>query len=512
MNKKLIGGAIAGVIISIGAIFGFMQMNKDYIGGNVLHLPYKSTDDGNDMKLVTPWVNNMMPTLLLFRTLLLPDKDLFYNFKPNLASSIDVLEDGLLYQVNFNTGNKWSDGVEITLEDVIWSIENVVKVQRANPYYFKAFGLIESMEVDGNKLNIRVSQQSNIVKPFLAQLAIMPKHAMKDIPMEEIHTTDYWFNPVASGMYRVGEYSRDKYYKLVHNENYNGTKPKIEEVYLHNTLVSTHKYDHFSTHNISEMMNFRALRNYQEYPLDMVYYRYLAFNIGGTGDGYHNPAMEDKRIRQAICMAIDRDKLLHNVYVGYGRVVNGAGLADEYGPHSYNPIKAKELIAQSGYDLKRPLRFGYYNMDNTTQEFLQAAKKMLEEVGFIVELLPQQGAQKLIVERQYDFYLKGFGATRPIEWFEEYSNPIMKSIMGYQGELADLVAKANVTSDKVAYDNLLKEAVRIEDNLLYKFPLFNLTQTVYINIDRLQLPKNTSFGNHYYLQDYNFENWEIKKQ
>ncbi len=511
MQKKIIAGVVA-LCIAVGAIYSVMQMNKEYIGGNVLNLPYKTVDNGEDMMLVIPWITSMLPSHLMYRSLLLPGHDFFFESKPDLATSVDILEDGLLYQVNFIEGNKWSDGIEITLEDVIWSIENVTTVPRANPYYTKAFGLIESMEIDGNKLNIRIKEKSGIVKPFLAQLAILPKHMLGNLSPEELVSTEFWFHPVTSGMYKVEEYKLDTYYKLTHNEYYTGKKPKIETVYLHNGVVSTVKFDYYSTNNISDMMTYRAMRSYQEHPIEMIYYRYIVFNVGGTGDGYFNEFMADKRIRQAICMSFDRDKLLHDVYVGFGNVVNGAGAVNAYGPYRYNPTRAKELIAESGYDLSRPLRFGYYNMDKTTQDFLEAAKKQLEEVGFIVELTPQAGAQKLLVERQYDFYLKGFGATRSAEWFEEYSNHLMTSIMGYKGDFADILAQLNETTDPARYNVLLNEAVAIENDLILKYPLFNLTQSAYINTDRLSVPKGLRIMNFYYLFDYDFANWEIKKQ
>ncbi len=150
--------------------------NKEYIDGNVLHLPWILAVEEDTPRLVSPWVNNGLIAHLMYRTLLLPDVSLTDKFKPDLASKIEILEEGLLYNVHFNAGNKWSDGIEITLDDVIFSIETVSKVNRTNLIYSNNFKLIDSLEVNGNILSIRMKEKAAMMLPTLAQLAIMPKH------------------------------------------------------------------------------------------------------------------------------------------------------------------------------------------------------------------------------------------------------------------------------------------------------------------------------------------------
>ncbi len=497
----------------VGAVFIFFN-NKEYIDGNVLNLPYKITDMTEGMRLTSPWVNNILSAHLMFRTLLLPDYTLFNNFKADLASSIDILEDGYLYKVNFIPGRKWSDGTDITLDDVIWSLETVSSVPRSNSYYSRVFDTIESIEAEGNTLNIRLKEQSAIFKPFLSQLAILPKHCLGDIAPEAHHDANFWRMPVTSGMFKVDHYEPEQYFKLVHNEFYSGIKPKIKEVYLYSDLTVNTKYDYYYTNDISVMMNFRAIRTYQEYIIDMLFYRYLVFNIGGSGDGYDYSAMVDIRTRQAICMALNREKLLHDIYLNAGNVVDGAGNINALGPYDYNPTKAKELLKESNYDLSRPLRFGYYYTDTTSKDFITAAAKQLEEIGFTVELHHIAGADALYKDRNYDVYLKGYGATNAMEWFQEYSpaNLFFVSLFGGKGEFDELVSAISIETDSIKQEVLLKELVALEEELVYKFPLFTLGQSVYINTERLKLPTNFKNGNYFYIFDYGFADWEIKKQ
>ncbi len=516
MLKKILFVLIPFLLISSGltGLYYANESKKEYIGGNVLNLPYNLTDMSVGMRLTSPWVNNILSAHLMFRTLLLPDHTLFNNFKPDLASSIDILEDGFVYKVNFITGNKWSDGTEITIDDLKWSLETVSNVPRTNSYFTRILSHIESLEVDENTLYIRLKEQSSIFKPFLAQIAILPKHKLEHVPLAEFHDAEFWINPVTSGMYKFDYYQTDEYFKLIPFEDYPGKKPNIAEVYLHSDLGINTIYDYYYTNNISEMMNFRAIRGYQEFLIDMLFYRYLVFNIGGSGDGFENPAMEDVRIRQAICMSLDRRKLLHDVYMDFGNVVNGSGEINEYGPWHFNQERAKELIAESGYDLSRPLLFGYYYTDETSKTFMQIAKQQLEEVGFIVELSHLPNAEILYNQRPYDFYLKGYGASNASEWYQEYSpaNSFFTSLFGGKGEFNELVSSIAIETDSKKQKILLDELNTLEQELVYKFPLFTLSQSVYINTSRVKLPKNYKNGNYFYTFDYDFANWEIIKE
>ena len=76
-------------------------------------------------------------------------------------------------------------------------------------------------------------------------------------------------------------------------------------------------------------------------------------------------------MRQALVYAIDRQKLVDELLKGHGEVVDGflssaSPFFDEgITPISYDPEKAKELLAQAGWDGSQTLRF-YVNSGDST--------------------------------------------------------------------------------------------------------------------------------------------------
>ncbi len=508
--KKNISLATLALICILGIGYFVNESSKEYIDGNILHLPWSMAHEG-EPRLGSPWVNNGIIPHIMYRTLMIPDHTIIANFKPNLASKIEILDNGLTYKVHFNNGSKWSDGVDITLDDVLYSIDKVVTIPRANTNYQNNFDNIASKEVDGNILTLRLAERSALFQTFLCQLVIMPKHATEDISPEEWNYHDFWLNPIVSGMYKIKHYEQGKFFELEHNELYTGKKPKIETVMLHYNKNNDAKVDYYFTNNISEMINFRAIRGYSEFMIAMNFYRYLVFNIDGKPDNAECP-LKDVRLRQAIALSLDRKKLLHDVYMNTGYIVNGAGVIDALGPYNYNPTKAKELIAETGFDTSRPIIFGYYYTDATSKNFMEAAAAQIRAVGFNIEIM-HLDIEKLYTTRPYDFYLKGFAATRPSEWYNEYlsTNSYLAGLFGHDGSLDEMINELAGEADPVKHNALISELSTIEQALMYKYPLFTLSQSAYINTDRVKMPKNFIHGNYYYNFDFDFANWEIKK-
>ncbi len=120
----------------------------------------------------------------------------------------------------------------------------------------------------------------------------------------------------------------------------------------------------------------------------------------------------DKRVRQALVYAIDRNKILNELMKGHGEVVDGflssAGpfYDDSITPMPYDPEKAKELLYEAGWDGSQTLRF-YVNSGDGA--FVNAAQVMVAqwaEVGIDVEVQTVDLATLMTIAgtTDYDFF------------------------------------------------------------------------------------------------------------
>ena len=140
-----------------------------------------TTGDGStsDDKIPTPWYNRIMATNLMFRALFIADSDLT-NPQPDLAESVEISEDSLVYTITMKEGLKWSDGEALTAEDVKWSIETALKAATVNSIYTSAFKNISDIAVDGNKITLTLSTQYAAIHDVLAHKYILPKQSQEN--------------------------------------------------------------------------------------------------------------------------------------------------------------------------------------------------------------------------------------------------------------------------------------------------------------------------------------------
>ncbi len=488
---------------------------------NTLYLA--SLIEGNGDKTAYVWENIEFLGSLMYRTLFLAETDLT-TLKDDLASSdYTVSEDGLVYTINF-LGGKWSDGKDLTLEDVVFSISANLRVATSNGIFTNAFKKIEGADawiageadsltglaVDGNTLTITLTAPHSTLPQVLAQFAILPAHCFEGADLLELHNNDYWGKPVTSGMYTVGEMNPGNYYTLVRNEYYEGTAPKIDKVVVNLvadmiTAAQDGLVDVTNTNNVDVINELSKLDNMTMYPVDILFFRYFICNMEGV-DGHENPPMQDIRVRQAVLHAIDRETLAESLFPGLAHVSN---IGKEY---EYNPEKAKQLLNEAGYDFNHTFRILYYYSDQGSIDFMQAIAYYLGEVGMKVEVIQSSnGTQDLFQTRDYDVGYKGLSAFDISEWYGEYSssNSNFRNIFGGDTAFDDLIAQYNAATTDAEKDAILAQLGEKEAELSYKLPLFTLGNNMFINTGRVKLPDDIVFGNPWYKTDIGFEAWEI---
>ncbi len=508
--------------------FDLLPWGKDYIDGNVLNLPYIAEWE-EDQGIVSPWKNVQFHTTLMFRNLFLTDSS-FENIEMDLAKSYQILEDGMIYEIVMKDDVVWSDNVPLTAEDVVFSIESVLLANDANGIYTTAFlniagastfvaeeaDHVSGLSIEGNTITIQMDTIYPAMMSVLAQFVILPKHALEDEDIPNLHISEFWIDPIVSGMYKIGEIIPFETVRLVRNEAYTEQAPLIDEVLLHIDYKNA-DLDYYSTNNTTEIINYRSMRGMEGYEVDTLFYRYFVFNLSGV-DGNQNEAMQDPNVRLAIAYAINRESALADIYFDSGELIDSGvprGDSDYNGVViEYNPEEAIRLLAESDYDMSRPLRLLYYYTDSVSKYFMERVAEDLEAVGFQVEVSLSKSTTELYEDREYDLMLKGLSAFSLNEWYAEYlaSNPNLSAIFGGDSPFETLVNDLNTQIESEEITATLLSLQALENEWLYKLPLFTLSQMLFIREDRVCIPDNITFGNTWYKYDVDFENWYILKE
>lgn len=547
------------LIISLIGLFQIIEsqkINTTHINGNILNMPIGDGYTKLEKQTIgNPWIATNITNAITFRALFTPNTE-FTDVTPDLATKYEISNNGLTYVITIKDTEKWSDGTPISVEDIVFSLESFLLCNNVNINLSNAFNKItgasdwiegktdklEGLQIDGNNLIITLDSQHNTFLQMLAQFVPLPEHILKGNDFANFSSTsDFFYDPVCSGMYMVDGMDENKNLIMLKNPFYTDASSSIETIVFHWNYLNA-DIDFYNTANIVQMVTYRAMREFVEYNVDVCFYRYFVVNLNAdyqakyvtdtdnltevldetpaTDDNIslergENFAMSDVRIREAIIHAIDRKQLLSDLYFDAGTLTYGGSiiLADSQ-VYEYNPQKAKDLLIEANYDFDRVFTIGYYHQDPTTYVFLQRVKEYLEEVGLTVEIKKTSSPQSMYVEREYDILLKGLSSFNTEDWYNEYlsTSTNLAGIMDEKGELDELIYALSSTTDQTIYNDTLEALVKLEQELLYKLPLFTLNEAIYINDNRLDIPDDIVFTNTRYRCDLRLDEWSIKKQ
>ena len=497
---------------------------------NTMYISVEQESTSTD-KVEFPWYNLRLPCILMYRGLVLANPA-ETEFTGDLAESYEMSEDGLTYTFQMKEGLKWSDGEDLTAEDVVWSIETALKAAQVASTYTTCFSYIQGaqeyidgtadsvsgMTIDGNTLTITLTDSYAYFLTAMGQFSILPKHCLEDEDPLNLYQSDFWAAPVTSGYYKFDEMTAGSYYTLSINENYEGEKTQIENVVCNfvssqTTAITSGASDYAFTNSSSDIEVMNADENLTAYYNEYLFYKYLIFNMSGV-DGNENAAMQNPLVREAVAYAIDRDALAA-LYGDVAKVIyNGVPVSDEDNDgmvYEYDPEKAKALLDEAGWDYDYTVRILYYNDDETSQNIIAAICQYLQDIGMKVEsTYTSQGTQDLFTTRNYDI---GFKGTGPMDaYYSEYmsSSSTFQNIYGGDTAFDESISKLMSATNDEEETAAKTELQQIEEEKLYKVPIMTLGYYTYLNTSRLNVPEDLDMGTPGHRCDIQFTEWSIK--
>ena len=135
-----------------------------------------------------------------------------------IAESLELAEDRSWVTFTLREEARWHDGVPITPEDVIWSLETLKS--KGPPFFRFYYGTIETAtKVGPRKVKFDFNEANNRELPLIAgQIPILPKHYWEERDFEAT-TLD---PPLGSGPYRVKRFEAGRFVELERVEDYWG--------------------------------------------------------------------------------------------------------------------------------------------------------------------------------------------------------------------------------------------------------------------------------------------------
>lgn len=280
-------------------------------------------------------------------------------FIPKLAERWDISDDHLQYTFYLRRDAKWHDGVPVTAEDVVYTFQKIndPKVDAAPlRVYYKDIIKVEKLD----DYAVRFTYKDPYYKAFefCGGIQPIPKHVFDDGTDFNKHPAGRL--PVGNGPFKFVQWDTGRKIELERNSDYWGRKPKIEGLMFKIIPDSTASFEVLKKGEL-DLSSMRAIQwvkqtekegfkeKFNKHRYFLPGYSFIAWN-------QRKPFFQDRRVRQAMTMLINREEILKTSLFGQGEIVAsnfyifGPVYDKALKPYPYDPEQAKKLLKEAGWE------------------------------------------------------------------------------------------------------------------------------------------------------------------
>ncbi len=299
--------------------------------------------------------------------------------KPGLATKWDAKDAGDHWEITFNlrSGAKFASGNPITADDVVYSFQRVIALDKSPAFLFKDdLGLKQDSIKAADPQTVVISMPKTSSVGDLLSILTFTVGSVVDSQTVKTHEASGDFgsgwlldHSAGSGPYMIDHWQKESEVLLKANPNYAGTKPGLSQVLMKHVAESANQQAALEKGDIDIARNLspeqfaaeKGKPGVQTVAADSTLLVYIGMNA--TVKPLDNP-----KVREAIRTAIDYDGIIKDLLGG-------------------NAKKVQAII---------PSGLAGFNADTPFQQDVAAAKKLLTDAGqangFTLELLVPTGA------------------------------------------------------------------------------------------------------------------------
>lgn len=372
----------------------------------------------------------------LFQSTLLK-RDEHLAIKKDLATDCQLSEDGLTWSVSIRKDAKFSNGTQLTAEDVAYTFN--AAALSGGKVDLVTFDKAES--TGKFDLVIKLKKRDSTFINKLISLGIVPKVS---------HNSEYARNPIGSGPYKMVEWHEGQQMIAAVNPHYYGEKPHFKQVTFlftdEDTSFAAAKAGKVDVVVVPQALAVQTIPGMKLHAVRSVDNRGLQFPMvpdtglkTENGAPIGNSVTADPAIRRAINIAIDRKLLVQGVLEGYGRPAYGIcdGLPWDNPANKFtdaDPEAAKKILRDAGWKdedgdgilekngLKAEFTMIYPANRSIRQYLALACADMLKKIGINAKVEGKRSWDEIKYLMHSSVIVLGWGSHDPIEMYRLYSS------------------------------------------------------------------------------------------
>ena len=367
--------------------------------------------------------------------------------RPGVAESWTISDDGRIYTFKLRDDARWSNGDPHIANDYVWSWWRALQpalgnqyaymlfpIKNAKRYYDRKtedFGDVGVKALDQRTLQVTLTNPTPYFLQLLDHYSLFPVH---QATIEKFGSVDqrgtrwsYEGNLVSNGPFKLDEWKINRHITVTRNLHYwdndnvalNGIVFKPVE----NTVTEERMFRAGQLHVTSNVPADKISTYRKSNSTELKIAPYLGTYFYRLN--IKTPQLQDRRVRRALGMAIDREKLVENITKG-GQIpaytMTPPGTMGYY-PKStlaFDPEGAKNLLSEAGY----PNGEGFpaieilYNTNEGHRKIAVALQEMWKDyLNIDIKLLNQEWKVYLATESAGDYQISRGG------WIGDYVDP-----------------------------------------------------------------------------------------
>lgn len=358
-------------------------------------------------------------------------------------------------RINLHGNLRWHDGVPTTARDVAFTLRLAANPESGFPRASDLAAIQAVLPVDDTTLTIRFSRPQRDLPAILCELPVVPEHRLREVPPRAMRGAPFSTAPVGNGPFRFSRRVAGQAWTFQRNADFPaamGGPPRIRQLVVAVVDEATTKFAGLAAGDldfagIGPGMAALARRDpmvvVMDYPV--LFSTALVFNV-------KRPPFDDVRVREAVSLSLDRERIVAAALFGYGTPAHGP-VPPANPLHAPPPlarprdtVRADSLLDAAGWRRgaggwrarERPLRVELLTVgsgDNAIEQLVQAD---LAERGVRVDIRQMEmGAFLARVrarDKDFDVVITGVPGDLSLAYLRSmYESSLRGSALDYSG-------------------------------------------------------------------------------
>jgi peptide/nickel transport system substrate-binding protein len=393
----------------------------------------------------------------------------------DMAESIVESENKLSYTVTLKPNAKFHNGSSVTIDDVIYTINLIQNPTIKSPHRIEWEGV--TMEKRSDREMVFTLKRPYPLFMDILTIGILPRNLWKNLTDEQFSLSDYNIRAVGSGPYKIADIKTvsgiPRVFILEAHEEYTLGRPYIDTLTITSYQNERYAIQAFSNGDIDRI---HGIAPQTVQTLGIASSSVHTSLLPRTFTVFFNPnkasMLSEKRVRQGLQAAINKEAIVSSVLLNYGKVINGPYPFDEEAASStYNVTRAQELLTGSrAYKANQNLEITLATAN--TEEMRKVAEMIKadwEAVGVKTNIAVYEVSdlnQSVIRDRNFQALLFGSITTSPTDlyafWHSSQRSYPGLNISNYVSNRLDrnleiLRTDSDMLARAAAYDEVKKE-------------------------------------------------------